>query len=454
MSNLRDLTQYADNSTVQKYVGLSTVNAAGSVLKQWRYMPVCSHGNQSFYHWQDTFTWRAPAGTKFIKFEIWGGGGGGSGGCCCTQGIPGGSGAYAYKCITADEWGDLSGCPYEICVGSGGQITFESRTPLKGSKSFVLGHGLRNFCAEGGMAGMGYCARTGCCFYWNDDTTVGQGGIPCCQSQYFHQHANASRLVTAEDYNGYMACGCGIGFQPCTWNAYPTGGWYPGCGYGIFASVGIACCYLGAMDCGYSCFIPGAPGGVGQVPWPEHVQERTRFMYDMIGLGNTAGTCAQQHLHTMPRNHCYGGLWFGCLSCAPYFGADGGAHGLPGAIGSPCNSSPGPDPNTWNPCMVQQYIPYAGGLINTKGGYYQQRILHMVYGYTGAGFPLGSPGSCDWKNGALPYYFGFSAGSSDSTIYLGPLMFGSGGASGNTCTTSYCVYGWPGGHGNVQVTYG
>ena len=48
-----------------------------------------------------------PAGTKYIKFEMWGGGGGGGGGCCCQQGAPGGSGAYAVK-MSVDFAGALA----------------------------------------------------------------------------------------------------------------------------------------------------------------------------------------------------------------------------------------------------------------------------------------------------------------------------------------------------------
>ena len=55
------------------------------------------------------------------------------------------------------------------------------------------------------------------------------------------------------------------------------------------------------------------------------------------------------------------GLNTSCVGCcAVYYGADGGAYGLPGAYGLFCHE---------RRCHNKFYIPYPGGLVNQQGGY-------------------------------------------------------------------------------------
>ena len=55
------------------------------------------------------------------------------------------------------------------------------------------------------------------------------------------------------------------------------------------------------------------------------------------------------------------GLNTSCVGCCSlYYGADGGAYGLPGAYGLNCTNN-----RHWN----RHYIPYPGGLVNQQGGH-------------------------------------------------------------------------------------
>lgn len=98
--------------------------------------------------------WTVPAGTSYIRFEIWGGGGSGGGTCCCMQGHPGGSGAYAIKTLTADQI--VSGSQYTICA-AGTSCFSNTNNGCVGYDSYVIGCGLSNFCAKGGGNGCTNC---------------------------------------------------------------------------------------------------------------------------------------------------------------------------------------------------------------------------------------------------------------------------------------------------------
>ena len=101
--------------------------------------------------------WKVPAGTTKATFEIWGGGGNGAAAFCCQQGIPGGSGAYAYKTIKVTPGTCYTFCNMLNCHCcnniNGGNLT----TGSKGGKTWVLGPNLTNFCAEGGNPGVTCC---------------------------------------------------------------------------------------------------------------------------------------------------------------------------------------------------------------------------------------------------------------------------------------------------------
>ena len=202
--------------------------------------------------------WKVPSypgvGTTVITFEIWGGGGGGAGACCCAYGIPGGSGAYAYKSVI----GVTSGTAYNFCIGS---PACRSSDPagFDGCKTYVTGIGLTNFCANGGFKGCSYCS---CCLT----------GAGLCH----FRTAIGSTDRPIDGYGGYQ---------------------------------------------------------------------------DVVGLNTSCVGC-----------------------CALYYGADGGAYGVPGAYQSNC---------TMNRCWNKFFIPFPGGLVNQKGGHViWQQCENSTCGYS------------------------------------------------------------------------
>lgn len=372
MANLRDLISYADQQEVTS-AGFSTapsspINYPGSAYKQVQMRTHCAVNRYNYF---ECYIWRPPAGTTFLKFEIWGGGGSGAGTCCCMWGTPGGSGAYAYKCICSDV--DLGGCIYEICVASASCCSPRNQGD-HGCKSFVVGHGLNNFCAEGGYGGMSSCANS----TWDQQ----------CLCSYDHE--------CSESHATFGALQC----QRC-------------------------CEYRG--NCGFSCFTPG--GGIGN--YPIFDQDTSGEFYDLIGAGTTFGSNGKRVRYSEGwTDFCYGYLCMNqCNFCAPFFGADGGARGLPGLLGSPCNHSSG------DFCMIKQYHPFPGGLINTMGGYLTDRYHDMNQS--------GENGS-HYKHGD---YFGWAANGADEGI----PGFG-GRASGSHSGNCYC--GGSGHSGMVRITYG
>ena len=87
--------------------------------------------------------------------------------------------------------------------------------------------------------------------------------------------------------------------------------------------------------------------------------------------------------------------------------------------------------------MVKQYIPYPGGLINTKGGYWARRYDSMNY--------AGENSYGGWMRASMGYWGGGDDGS-----------HGIPGAGGNSAaaTAGNCYCGGPGYNGLVQITYG
>jgi hypothetical protein len=377
MANLRDLVSYTDQQQIAAFqtAGISTVPATpisfpGSEYNQIQFRTHCAVNR--FRHFE-CYVWKPPVGTTFIKFEIWGGGGGGPGTCCCMWGTPGGSGAYAYKCICTGF--DLGGSVYEICVASASCCS-PINTGARGCKSFVVGPGLRNFCAEGGYGGQSFCAN--CNGSWE----------MFCLCDYTQACAEGASMP----YGAAICC------DMC------TGHW---------------------GNCGFSCFTPG--GGIGM--YPIEYQDVTETQYDLIGAGTTFGSNCRRVHYGHALNPCYGGLcWSMCAYCAPYFGADGGAIGLPGLMGSPCNHA-----MDW--CMITQYHPYPGGLINTRGGYLPYRYTSMnLAGENGAHYRFQD-------------YFGHSSNRADEGIV------GLGGRSASS-ESGNCYCGGPGHAGMVRITYG
>lgn len=111
------------------------------------------------YHYTYYPDWTIPTGTTEVLFEIWGGGGGGAVSCCCSHGPAGGAGAYAYKKLSGSQV--VPGCKYQLCVATSTCRT-SAKSGRRGCKSFIVGHNLTNFCAEGGFGGCSYCQLQSC----------------------------------------------------------------------------------------------------------------------------------------------------------------------------------------------------------------------------------------------------------------------------------------------------
>jgi len=395
MANLRDLIDSTNRSGIQTSqtlaaVGIATANPPGfpgSAYKQIKYRNRCYQSTSQGHF--ECYVWKPPTGTTFIKFEIWGGGGSGAGTCCCMFGQPGGAGAYAYKCICTGY--DLGGCQYEFCVGGGSCVSPDSYG-YRGCKTFINGHGLDNFCAEGGAPGYTSChcsfpQSCMCCYE------------PSCAEGY---RFNGSCQYTTAAWCWYCYWGC---------SDIAPGPWGQGvrdC-FDLFKKLKNNNCGSGNI---YAC--DGVITGY----------------YDLIGIGNTFGSCGKRVSYGHAVNPCYGGLCQSCVPmCAPYFGADGGAIGLPGWVGTPCNMDMG------DFCMILQYSPYPGGLINTNGGWIPYRLTSM-----NQSGPTGQPNRTN-------NFFGYNGSNRDHGI---PGMGGLTSAStGGNC---YCGgYGHP---GQVIITYG
>ena len=164
------------------------------------------------------FCWVVPTGVTSVKFEIWGGGGGGGAACCCAGGQPGGSGAYAYKFITTTP-----GTIY--CANVGGfchPTSNQSNVGHCGEKTFVIGSGLSNFCAEGGTPGI-----TNCYCHWGNDTSSA-----CCD------------------------------YRVCNWTTTPNYYGADGGAVGLNGYYQLSCCGTGSSStCGIKQLVP-FPGGV------------------------------------------------------------------------------------------------------------------------------------------------------------------------------------------------
>jgi len=150
--------------------------------------------------------WCVPAGTSCITFHIWGAGGGGAGACCCQQGVPGGSGAYAYKSISATP-----GDTYDLCAGWNGICCSRTCRGCRGYTSYITGNGLSNFCAEGGYGGKS------CCFaYWRfccTGRTQGYWYMDNCSERAPYYGADGGACGNA----GFAYSYCGCDTNNCWW---------------------------------------------------------------------------------------------------------------------------------------------------------------------------------------------------------------------------------------------
>lgn len=139
------------------------------------------------------WNWIVPAGVNTATFHIWGGGGSGAPSHCCMSGVPGGSGAYAFKtvsvtpgeCYTACYEGAERYCCTDLSSQAVGSQTTDNACPwimygLRGMKAYVNGTGLTNFCVEGGNPGVVRCGWS-----WGQDPQNDPvnpfPGSECCQ---------------------------------------------------------------------------------------------------------------------------------------------------------------------------------------------------------------------------------------------------------------------------------
>jgi len=133
--------------------------------------------------------WTVPAGTTSIKFEVLSGGGpGGSSGGDNDFGVGGSGGNFTTKVLTKSAGQFVAGCVYTICAAGTSDCSCCCMCGVNcrhGCKSFVIGQGLSNFCAQGGTGGStNWDMVSNCynCFIGNVQCNVGQynaGWINC-----------------------------------------------------------------------------------------------------------------------------------------------------------------------------------------------------------------------------------------------------------------------------------
>ena len=128
----------------------------------------CSQSHDTNYGKGCFCPWCLPTGVTFVEMSMWGGGGGGagSGSCGCNFGWPGGSGAYIKKSFSASEVAAAAGTCYCMCVSPASCCSPNETCGYRGCRSYIVGSGLTNFCAEGGMPGCTRFCMSGCGGNW------------------------------------------------------------------------------------------------------------------------------------------------------------------------------------------------------------------------------------------------------------------------------------------------
>jgi hypothetical protein len=323
--------------------------------------------------------------------------------------MPGGAGAWTYKELCCREYGDLSGCPYDFIIAEPSCISPDMPYGYMGCKTFVRGYGLCNFCAEGGMAGFSCCTHNGSFFICG----------------------NADLESYSRNQPGGGSSNGGVG-----WN-------FIGCG-------------PDNLQCGFSWFAPGTnlTGGTWADSWPgsgtgyakANNENRNYCTWDLfddgyynkkygVGYGNTFGSnCQRTHANFAGFTPCYGGTFYrgrASQTCSKWFGGDGGMHGLPGMLGSPCNQSPG------DFCMTRQYVPFPGGWVNDRGGYYTARnysnsCLEQHSCIMVGAMGVQSTGWAESTENPIPGMGGWS-----SMVYGGTCRCGYNGGAGAVIVTYY-----------------
>ena len=154
MASLRDLLNI---ETAADLAG-----QAGAVPgKQWVAQVTCQQCQFDAYGDWCCNVFIVPSGTSEIIFDVWGGGGGGGRSACCGAGGPGGSGAWARKCINSEQF-SIGDC-YRVTVGRATYCS-QDQTGCAGNYSCVCSveNNFVRVCAEGGGRGCWYCFAD-CC---------------------------------------------------------------------------------------------------------------------------------------------------------------------------------------------------------------------------------------------------------------------------------------------------
>jgi len=269
MSNLRDLLGIVSEDTLKAGAAPDDVSKIARLPSEGycvQYITAycgatCQEYNTNYYYMQYP-NWCAPDGVCDIIFEIWGGGGGGGSSCCCSRGVPGGSGAYAYKRLVGSQY---AGCAYQIEVGEPGCGRMGWQCGDPGNYTSITGPGLTNFCADGGPAGCSCCFLCCCTAHYISLSNCPYG---CCACYYGAD--GGSRGVPGYTY---MFC-----YNNHCYNkqmiAYPgglvngKGGWLPGnqcensgCGYCLMHWAVDQLHWGGAHS--QSNYVPGVGGASG-----------------------------------------------------------------------------------------------------------------------------------------------------------------------------------------------
>ena len=232
---------------------------------QMVFFPHCQCYCNSDYSGNCYLYWCMPSGANCAKFEVWAGGGSGGGACCCQQGVPGGSGAYAYKCLKGNTVGSdySSGDCYQLYPGPS-TCCASCCCGILGCKGYISGAGLNNFCVEGGvpgktccwiMWGYGYCQGNNCGYYYTE-----QYCCLCCQPYYGADGGTYGRPSFM-----WAQCNCG----PCywgLWHHFPGGLVNKNGGHSHVRNMGNACFSDWArcvFDIGWATGESGLTPGVG-----------------------------------------------------------------------------------------------------------------------------------------------------------------------------------------------
>ena len=282
MPRLRDLLDIAsaDSFTIDKGAPTFFENANQSLV----FVRSCTDSPNYNYDEGCFCCWQIQSSMNNISFEVWGGGGGGAGSCCCSWGAPGGAGAYAKKSLD-NTTGTYNGQCYTFCISAGGCCSPVQSCGYRGCQSHVIGAGLTNFCAEGGIPGCGLCFFFGCfpnsgcgilwhpskgtqcaCYFGADEGVPGHlGGMEasCCDAGNWCHYKSIHPVpaMPGRPSNAYQAIGahCNLvaSCDRCRMNGWGVSG---AMGSSEMVAIGIGGTTARTCGGGCCCGMGGGPG--------------------------------------------------------------------------------------------------------------------------------------------------------------------------------------------------